>query len=146
MLFCDAWFKHKPSTNLIFFSQFLRIILLCSWNSCLSTKDSGTKSLNLSSSEHIYFFGRKMLFNFVEVAFRHWSFPVNLLHIFRKTFYKDTYGEQLLPLSFCSHFKVTWQTFGSSCPVLLPEGKRMPKIINENTNLVCSLLFRLCSK
>ena len=38
----------------------------------------------------------KLLCNFIEVTFRNGCSPVNLLHIFRTTLSKNTYGEQLL--------------------------------------------------
>ena len=38
----------------------------------------------------------KMLCNFIEIALRHVCSPVNLLHIFRTTFYKITSGGLLL--------------------------------------------------
>ena len=38
----------------------------------------------------------KILCNFIEITLRHRRCPVNLLHIFRKTFHKKTYGELLL--------------------------------------------------
>ena len=38
----------------------------------------------------------KLLCNFNEIAFRHGCSPVNLLHIFRKTFLKNTSGWLLL--------------------------------------------------
>ena len=41
----------------------------------------------------------QLLFNFIEVALWHGCFPVNLLHIFRTPFSKDTPGQQLLLLS-----------------------------------------------
>ena len=42
----------------------------------------------------------KLLSNFFEIALRHWCFPVNLLHIFRTPFYKNTYGGMLLMITF----------------------------------------------
>ena len=35
-------------------------------------------------------------FNFIEIILRHWSSPVNLLHIFRTSFPKNTSGWRLL--------------------------------------------------
>ena len=34
----------------------------------------------------------KLLCNFIEITLRHWHSPVNLLHIFRTHFPKNTYG------------------------------------------------------
>ena len=34
--------------------------------------------------------------NFIEISLQHGCFPVNLLHIFRTPFYKNTYGRLLL--------------------------------------------------
>ena len=39
----------------------------------------------------------KLLCNFIEIALRHECYPVNLLHIFRTLFLKNTSGELLLP-------------------------------------------------
>ena len=38
----------------------------------------------------------KLLCNFIEIALQHGCSPVNLLHIFRAPFYKNTYGRLLL--------------------------------------------------
>ena len=38
----------------------------------------------------------KLLSNFIEITLRHSCAPVNLQHIFRTTFYKNTYGALLL--------------------------------------------------
>ena len=38
----------------------------------------------------------KLLYNFIEITFPHGRSPVNLLHIFRKPFLKNTYGRLLL--------------------------------------------------
>ena len=38
----------------------------------------------------------KLLCNFIEITFRHGCSPVNLLHIFRTPFSKNTYGRLLL--------------------------------------------------
>ena len=38
----------------------------------------------------------KLLYNFIEITFPHGRCPVNLLHIFRKPFLKNTYGRLLL--------------------------------------------------
>ena len=35
----------------------------------------------------------KFLCNFIELTLWHWCYPVNLLHIFRTHFPKNTYGE-----------------------------------------------------
>ena len=37
-----------------------------------------------------------LLWNFIEITTRHRCFPVNLLHIFRRPFYKSTYEALLL--------------------------------------------------
>ena len=37
-----------------------------------------------------------LLWNFIEITTRHRCFPVNLLHIFRRLFYKSTYEALLL--------------------------------------------------
>ena len=49
----------------------------------------------------------KMLCNSIEIALRHGCFPVNLLHIFRTSFYKNTYGG-----CFCiaSHISLSWSS------------------------------------
>ena len=39
----------------------------------------------------------KMLCNSIEIALRHGCFPVNMLHIFRTSFYKNTYGHMYSP-------------------------------------------------
>ena len=41
----------------------------------------------------------KLLCNFIEIALQHGCFPVNLLHIFRTPFSKNTSGRLLLLLS-----------------------------------------------
>ena len=38
----------------------------------------------------------KLLFNFIEITFRHGCCPINLLHIFRAPFPKNTSGGLLL--------------------------------------------------
>ena len=38
----------------------------------------------------------KLQNNFIEISLQHGCFPVNLLHIFRTPFYKNTYGRLLL--------------------------------------------------
>ena len=38
----------------------------------------------------------KLLCKFIEIALRHWCFPVNLLHIYRTPFPKNTSGRLLL--------------------------------------------------
>ena len=38
----------------------------------------------------------KLLCNFIQIALRHWCSPVNLLHIFRTSFNKNTYGGLLM--------------------------------------------------
>ena len=38
----------------------------------------------------------ELLCNFIEIALDHGSSPVNLMHIFRTPFYKNTYGGLLL--------------------------------------------------
>ena len=40
---------------------------------------------------------KKLLCNFIKITLRYGCSPVNLLHIFRTPFYKNTYGELLLP-------------------------------------------------
>ena len=42
----------------------------------------------------------KLLCNFIEIALRHWCSPVNLLHIFRTPFPKNTSGWLLLKINF----------------------------------------------
>ena len=32
-----------------------------------------------------------MLSNFIEITLQHWVSPVNMMHIFRTAFYKNTY-------------------------------------------------------
>ena len=44
-----------------------------------------------------------MLCNFIEIALRHGCSHVNLLHIFRAPFYKNTYGGLLLKLRLFKH-------------------------------------------
>ena len=43
---------------------------------------------------------KKLLCNFIEITLRHGCHSVNLLHIFRTPFYKNTYGEVLHTLLF----------------------------------------------
>ena len=40
----------------------------------------------------------ELLCNFIEIAFQHGCFPVNLLHFFRKSFLKNTSGRLLLKI------------------------------------------------
>ena len=47
----------------------------------------------------------KLLCNFIEVTFRHECSPVNLLHIFRAAFTKNTYGKLLLWIVYDSGMK-----------------------------------------
>ena len=44
----------------------------------------------------------KLQSNFIEIALRHGCSPVNLMHIFRTLFYKNSYEEMFLgiPISF----------------------------------------------
>ena len=42
--------------------------------------------------------------NFLEIALRGSCSPVNLLHFFRKAFYKNTYGRLLLPIQQAKKF------------------------------------------
>ena len=42
--------------------------------------------------------------NFIEITFQHGRSPVNLLHIFRKPFTKNTFGRQLLSIIILRQF------------------------------------------
>ena len=46
----------------------------------------------------------KLLCNFIEIAVRHGCSPVNLLHIFRTLFHKNTSGGLLLENYYCLKF------------------------------------------
>ena len=48
----------------------------------------------------------KLRNNFIEIAFWHGCSPVNLLHIFRTPFLKNTSGRLLLILIFCLYFRI----------------------------------------
>ena len=47
---------------------------------------------------------KTLLCNFVEITLRHGCSPLNLLHIFRTPFYKNTSGRLLLSLVYRSNF------------------------------------------
>ena len=49
-------------------------------------------------------FDLKLQSNFIEIALRHGCSPVNLLHIFRTSFYKNTHGGLLLYVDY-KHFR-----------------------------------------
>ena len=46
----------------------------------------------------------KLKRNFIEIALRHRCSPVNLLHIIRTPFYKNTSGRLLLDIAFYNYF------------------------------------------
>ena len=48
----------------------------------------------------------ELLRNFIEIALWHGCSPVNLLHIFRTPFLKNTSGRLLLILIFCLYFRI----------------------------------------
>ena len=49
----------------------------------------------------------KLFGNFIEIALRHGCSPVNVLHIFRTLFYKNTYGGLLLESHTANRFLPT---------------------------------------
>ena len=49
-------------------------------------------------------FDLKLQSNFIEIALRHGCSPVNLLHISRTSFYKNTHGGLLLYVDY-KHFR-----------------------------------------
>ena len=51
---------------------------------------------------------KNLLCNFIETTFRHWCFAVNLLHIFRKRFLKNTSGRLLSDIALTKDFE-HWQ-------------------------------------
>ena len=58
---------------------------------------------------------KKFQSNFIKITLRHECSPVNLLHIFRTPFYKNTYGGLLLDTAIVSYLK--WSHFNR---LLLP--------------------------
>ena len=67
----------------------------------------------------------KLLWNFIEIALQHGCYPVNLIHIFKTPFYKNTYGGLLLT-SICRFFKFR----NEKSPIML-QNTMYHKIIND---------------
>ena len=96
----------------VFFQNILSFILdgicMCgkdieSTNHFLLQKQLFSGALRISSSEIMQQIYRriKLLCNFIEIALRHGCSHVNLLHIFRTPFPKNTSGRLLLLLQCC---------------------------------------------
>ena len=84
----------------------------------------------------------KLHSNFIEIPLRHGCSPVNLLHIFRTSFYKNTYVELLLYLGpFCENATVKDYEFlknlmeNISFPKIVEN--RSGKFLNRFENLTC---------
>ena len=59
----------------------------------------------------------KLLCNFIEIALRYGCYPVNLLHIFRTSFYKNTSGRLLLSTKE-NHNILQLDSFMTNVPVI----------------------------
>ena len=71
----------------------------------------------------------KLLCNFIKITLRHGYFPVNLQHIFRTPFFKNTSGRLLLYTTIL--YEITWS--------ILPD-----RLVGKNG--VCSQSFQLLEK
>ena len=78
--------------------------------------------------------------NFIEITLRHGCSPVNLLHIFRTPFLKNTSGPLLLKISI--HLQMVSEAAVCRCSINLVFSK-IPKNLHKNTCLGVSFSIKL---
>ena len=65
-----------------------------------------------------------LVYNFIKITLRYGSSPVNLLHILRKSFYKNSYGRLLLMYSY-HQMMATFETIPWRFPIPNPRNSRV---------------------
>ena len=78
--------------------------------------------------------------NFIEITLRHGCSPVNLLHIFRTPFLKNTSGPLLLKISI--HLQMVSEAAVCRCSIN-PVFSKIPKNLHRNTCLGVSFSIKL---